>query len=68
MVVSEVTGMKDWHERLGHMSAASIQKMATERMVTGLPARLKASDLESCEACNEGKMRKTRFLDLDGER
>jgi hypothetical protein len=48
-----------WHERFGHVNMASLQKLAREEVVHGLPGIGQVGQL--CEACQAGKQRCTLF-------
>jgi hypothetical protein len=48
-----------WHERFGHVNMASLQKLAQEELVHGLPEIGQVGQF--CEACQAGKQRRTSF-------
>jgi hypothetical protein len=48
-----------WHERFGHVNMAVLQKLAQEELVHGLSEIGQVGQL--CEACQDGKQRRTSF-------
>lgn len=47
-----------WHQRLGHMSHRSLQKLLSMETIRGIP-KLKFDENKVCEACQLGKQTKT---------
>jgi hypothetical protein len=48
-----------WHERFGHVNMATLQKLAQEELVHGLPEIGQVGQL--CKACQAEKQRHTSF-------
>ncbi len=49
-----------WHQRYGHLSPQSLKKLPSENLVEGLNFNAK-KDLEFCDACVQGKLRRCSF-------
>jgi hypothetical protein len=60
-LVSQVSNMDLWHQRLGHLGVDNIRLMETQRLVEGLSISPKDS-LDFCEGCVLGKQSRLPFL------
>lgn len=53
------TGLKAWHERLGHLNLSALKMLIAKDIVTGV--NVKSLDEFFCEACQLGKAHKLPF-------
>ena len=49
-----------WHRRYGHLGTQSLRKLARDDLVSGLDCYF-SNEVSFCEACIEGKHKKTPF-------
>ncbi|KAF7496389.1 hypothetical protein SSS_05241 [Sarcoptes scabiei] len=52
--VSQNKSMALWHERFGHFSSRTIEKMAKQKRVDGLP--ILCNDISYCVSCHQGNL------------
>lgn len=53
--------LSTWHRRFGHVNYATIQKMSSNSLVSGLKLDVTKADLPSCEGCAYGKSHRKPF-------
>ncbi|KAI5699156.1 hypothetical protein M8J77_025850 [Diaphorina citri] len=53
--------MKIWHSRLGHIGVTNLKRLVNEDLVSGIKIKNISENLDFCEACVEGKMTRNSF-------
>jgi hypothetical protein len=57
----ETTQEKEWHKRLGHVPYVTLDKMAKEGIVEGLPKNWNPGTIDNCISCIKGKLARKKF-------